>query len=493
MTSLSAVFRKLPSTYWWANVMELFERLAWYGMFIPLALYLTGSTETGALGFTQVQKGTLMGTVVMILYFLPLVTGAFADKFGFKKTLIVAYVVLASGYFVMGQVSSYASVFAVFLWVALGAGLFKPVVQATVGKTTDETTSSIGFGIFYMIVNIGAFIGPVIASVLRGFSWKYVFMMSSVAILVNLVIVILFYKEPHREKNTDPIGKALCSILKNIGKALSDIKLLIFLILVIGFWTMYNQLFYTLPVFIDQWVHTDSMYESISRFWPWLGQALDTQHEARIASEMLINIDALFIVLFQIVISTLVMKWKPLSAMISGMLICSIGISLTLMTQNGFFLILSIFIFATGEMSSSPKISEYVARIAPKDKVALYMGCSFIPYAGGNFFAGQISGGVYQQLSDKVELLKEEVLSRGLDIPAISDQFTQTDYFTRAGEMMGMTNRQLTDYLWATYHPDRIWYVVFGIGLLTVLLMFLYDRLIIRHKAEGRRQKESKK
>jgi dipeptide/tripeptide permease len=421
-----------------------------------------------------------MGTVVMVLYFLPLLTGAIADKFGFRKTLIVAYVVLASGYFAMGQVSSYGAVFFVFLWVALGAGLFKPVIQATVGKTTDETSSSLGFGIFYMIVNIGSFIGPIIASVLRGFSWKYVFMMSSVSILVNLLIVIFFFKEPAQEKNTDPIGKAIGSIFRNIYKALSDIKLLIFLLLVIGFWTMYNQLFYTLPVFIDQWVRTDVMYESIRNIWPGLAQALDTQHNSTIASEMLVNIDALFIVLLQIVVSTVVMKWKPLNAMISGMLVCSIGISLTLLTQNGFFLILAIFIFAMGEMSSSPKISEYVARIAPKDKVALYMGCSFIPYAGGNFFAGQISGGVYQRLSDKISLLQLEVASKGLDIPPISDQFTQTDYFNQAASLMGMNGRQLTDYLWDTYHPNKIWYVVFGIGLVTVILMMLYDRFLIR-------------
>lgn len=480
MSTLSTVIHKLPSTYWWANSMELFERLAWYGMFIPLSLYLTGSTETGALGFSQVQKGTLMGTVVMVLYFLPLLTGAIADKFGFRKTLIVAYVVLATGYFAMGQVSSYSAVFLVFLWVALGAGLFKPVIQATVGKTTDETTSSLGFGIFYMIVNIGSFIGPIIASVLRGFSWKYVFMMSSVSILVNLLIVIFFYKEPAQEKNTDPLGKAIRSIFKNIFKALSDIKLLIFLILVIGFWTMYNQLFYTLPVFIDQWVRTDVMFESIRNFWPGFAHALDTQHNGTVASEMLVNIDALFIVLLQIVVSTVVMKWKPLNAMISGMLVCTIGISLTLLTQNGFFLILAIFIFAMGEMSSSPKISEYVARIAPKDKVALYMGCSFIPYAGGNFFAGQISGSVYQHLSDKISLLQLDVASKGLDIPAISGKFTQTDYFNRAAELMGMNGRQLTDYLWVTYHPNKIWYLVFGIGLATVVLMMLYDRFLIR-------------
>jgi len=225
------------------------------------------------------------------------------------------------------------------------------------------------------------------------------------------------------------------------------------------------------------------MFESIRNVLPGFAQFLDTQHNGTVASEMLVNIDALFIVLLQIVVSTLVMKWKPLNAMISGMLVCSIGISLTLLTQNGFFLILSIFIFATGEMSSSPKISEYVARIAPKDKVALYMGCSFIPYAGGNFLAGQISGGVYQHLSDKISLLQLDVAAKGLDIPAISGSFTQTDYFNRAAELMGMNHRQLTDYLWATYHPNRIWYIVFSIGIATVILMALYDKFLIRGKA----------
>lgn len=482
MSQFSRVMKKFPSAFWWANTMELFERWAWYGMFVPLALYLTGSTDTGALGFTQVQKGTLMGTVVAILYFLPLITGALADKFGFRKTLIAAYVVLASGYYMMGQVSSYPMVFLVFLWVALGAGLFKPVVQATVGKTTDEETSSIGFGIFYMIVNVGAFIGPIVASVLRGWSWSYVFTMSSIAILVNLVIVIFFFKEPEREKNTDPLGKALATVFKNIFVALSDLKLLLFLIIIIGFWTMYNQLFYTLPVFIDQWVHTGAMYDSIHSFWPGLAQALDTQHVQAVASEMLVNIDALFIVLLQIVVSTIVMRYKPLNAMIAGILVCTIGMSMTLMTQNGFFLILSIFIFAVGEMSSSPKTSEYIARIAPKDKVALYMGCSFLPYAGGNFFAGQISGGVYQRMSDKITMVEKAVADNGLNMPAVFDResMVMNDYIQQAADLLGMNQTQLTDHLWQTYHPGNIWFVVFGVGIITVVMLYLYDRLLLK-------------
>jgi dipeptide/tripeptide permease len=482
MSSFSRVFKKFPSTFWWANVMELFERLAWYGIFVVLANYLTGSTDTGALGFTQIQKGTLMGVVTAIVYLLPTITGAIADKYGFKNTLIAAYLVLASGYFVMGQVSSYPMVFIAFLWVGLGAGLFKPVVQATIGKTTDEETSSIGFGIFYMMVNIGSFIGPWIVKFLRGADWSYAFTMSSVAIVINLIILLIFFKEPQQERKAEPLGRSIITILKNIRLALSDLKLLIFLILMVGFWTMYNQFFYTLPVFIDQWVHTGAMLESIRDFWPWMAEKVVDKETGRVATELIINMDAFFIILFQILVSGFVMRYKPLTAMISGILVCSIGISLTLLTQNPFFLVFSILIFAVGEMSSSPKTSEYIARIAPPDKVGLYMGCSFLPYAGGNFFAGMISGGVYQGMSDKITLLQKEVASRGLDIPSISDTFTQNDYINRAAELMGMNRLELTDYLWQTYNPSKIWIVVFAIGFGTVVLLYLYDKLLLKSK-----------
>ncbi|HOW24714.1 MAG TPA: MFS transporter [Bacteroidales bacterium] len=481
MSNVTRVFRKLPSTYWWANVMELFERWAWYGMFMVLALYLTGSRETGALGFSQTQKGLLMGTVVMTLYFLPVITGALADKFGFKKVLIVAYLILTTGYYLMGQFTSYTMMFIVFFYVGLGAGLFKPVIQATVAKTTDAETSSIGFGIFYMMVNIGAFIGPLFASDLRLASWKYVFLMSAAVILVNLLIVLFFYKEPAREKNTDRLGKALVHVLKNIGSALSDFRFVVFLLIIIGFWSMYNQLFYTLPVFIEQWVDTTVVYKAIASISPGLAQAFGTPM-GTIAPERLTNMDAFYIIILQILVSSFVMRFRPLNAMMGGILVCSIGIGLWFITQNGLYLFISLLIFGLGEMASSPKISEYIGRIAPKDKVALYMGCSFIPLAGGNFIAGLLSGGVYTNMADKISLLRTEVAARGLSIPEISGSFTQNDYLSRASELMGMDQMALTDYLWNTYHPSRIWMVFSGIGLATVVALFLYDRLWLRKK-----------
>lgn len=478
MSKLSRTFKKFPKTFWIANTMELFERWAWYGLFMVLAIYLTGSKDSGALGFSQTQKGYLMGTVVAILYFLPVITGAIADKFGYKKVLIIAYSILSSGYLMMGLFKSYTSMWIVFLYLAVGAGLFKPVISATIAKTTTDKTSSIGFGIFYMIVNIGAFVGPIFASKLREADWFFVFAMSSVVILINMILVIFFFKEPERKPKSETLTKAILTIFKNIISALKDVKLLLFLIIIIGFWTMYNQLFYTLPVFIEQWIDTSVIYDAISGISPALASAIGNDN-GTISPEMIVNIDAFYIVIFQIAVSTIVMKYKAVNTMISGFIICAIGIGLWFITRNPFYLFLTIFIFGIGEMASSPKILEYIGRIAPKDKVALYMGCYFLPMAGGNFFAGIISGNVYGRMSDKINLLRTEVDARGMNIPEISDNFTKNDFINSAATKLNMSLPELSNYLWNNYQPYNFWMVVTGIGMGTVLLLWLYDRLLL--------------
>ena len=191
--SISQTLGSFKKTFWIASAMELFERWAWYGIFTLLAIYLVGSTDEGGLGFTHTEKGQLMGFIPAILYLLPLFTGVIADKIGYKLSLIIAYTMLIIGYFLMGTVSSYWSVFFVFLFVALGAALFKPVASAIITKSTDKSNSTLGFGIFYMMVNIGGFIGPAMSSGLRStYGWRLIFIQASIVIAINLLIVTIF-------------------------------------------------------------------------------------------------------------------------------------------------------------------------------------------------------------------------------------------------------------------------------------------------------------
>ena len=472
------VFKEFPKTFWTANIIELFERWAWYGPYVLFAIYLTGSIEDGALGFTQAQKGTMMGLGMAILYFLPVITGALADRYGYKKMMLLSFLVHVSAFLLIPHFKTYGAVFAMYIYLAIGSAMFKPVIQATIAKTTNDKNASIGFGLFYMMINIGGFLGPMVALILRNNSGSYipVFYASAIAISIN-IFLLLFYDEPERKASTDKFLKSLGKVFVNIWEALKDIKFVVFLLLVACFWTMFLQLFKTLPVFISQWVDTSVLYAFFAKNMPFFANNYST--DGQVNPEFIVNFGALYIILFQIIVSSIVMRFKPLNAMMAGFLVCSIGLALTFTTQSVLFVIVAIFIFALGEMSSSPKIQEYIGRIiAPEDKKALYMGCSFIPVSVGSFAAGIVSGSVYQRMSDKFTFLQNEVAERGLEISAsISDR---TAYLTQVAEQMNLTPAELTDYLWNTYNPSSFWYVMLALGAFASLGLFLYDRFMVK-------------
>ena len=486
MTALS-VFKKFPSNFWFANAMELFERWAFYGFYMLFALYLTGSTDQGGLGFTQTQKGLMMGVGTAILYFLQLITGAIADRIGYRKTLFIAYSLYTLAFLTMPLFRSYPAVFVLYLFLAVGAALFKPIISATIAKTTTSETSSIGFGIFYMMVNIGAFIGPFVTSFFRKYAWDYVFFASAAVIAFNFVLLILLFQEPAgqgRDSKNLTLAGELKRLFGNILEALSDWRFFIFLLIIAGFWTMYYQLFLSLPVFIDQWGNTRPVYDFLQSHWPWLAAKMGSS-EGTIPAELMVNADAGFIILLQVIVSAIVMRFKPLKVMTAGILTASLAMGLCFSTQNGVLMLLFLLLFSFGEMSSSPKITEYIGRIAPSDKTALYMGCSFIPVAIGSLFAGFVSGNVYESMSDKISLARREAISRNFGLPDISDHYSQNDYLYDAAQKMGMTADQFSQFLWDKYHPSSIWMVITGIGVAAALLLFLYDRFIIRQAREN--------
>lgn len=474
------LLKSFTKPFWVASIMELFERWAWYGLFAVLALYLTGSTDENGLGFSHVERGEIMSYVTFILYLLPIITGAISDKIGYKSSLIIAYLLLGVGYYFMGEVTSYSAVFIMFLIVAVGAAMFKPVASAIVTKSTDERNSSFGFGVFYMMVNIGGFFGPLFSAKLRDeYGWKIVFIMAATAIAINLIIVIFFFKEPNREKNEDSLGQTIIKSLKNIFEALSDMKLTFLLIIMVGFWLMFNQLFYTLPVFIEEWINTRPFYESFHKILPPIADFLKNK-DGSINPEMIVNLDAFFIIIFQMIISMIILKWKPINAMMTGIIIAMIGIGVSFYTNNSLYTVLGILIFAIGEMTSNPKFSDYIAKISPKGKEALYMGTYFLPIAFANLLTKWVTGDLYEGMSDKVVIIREELSKRSIELPEITESFTKNDFYVEAANKLQMTNDQMTTFMWDNYHPGNIWYVIAGIGMLTVLGLIVYNQVIAR-------------
>ena len=473
-----SVLKKYNTTFWASNVIELFERWAWYGFYMAFALYLVNSKDTGALGLSQAQKSIIMGTGSMLLYFLPVITGAIADKIGYKRILYLAFALYISGFYMIKSFDTFGWMFFAFVWTCVGGAFFKPIISAMISRNTTDETSSIGFGIFYMMVNIGGFIGPFFAGIFMQKSWDYVFYMSMITIGFNYLITFLFFREPEISKDKVSLAKNIGQAFINIWITLKNWKYVMFLLIMCLFWAAFNQLYYSFPVFIEQWVDTGTLYRGIKSVWPWLAESIGTP-EGTITTVTFTSMDAFFIIVFQIVISTIVMRFRPLSAMMGGILILMGGISLMFSSQNGWLVLMGIFVFGIGEMASSPKFTEYVGRIAPADKKALYMGTSFLPYAGGHALAGWLSGDIYERTSDKIFLLQQEVTKRGISLPEISETFSKNDFFNQAANQLELTNVELTNFLWAQYHPSSIWIVYSGVAFSSVVLLWVYDRFIV--------------
>src|SRR5690606_30623759 len=420
--------------------MELFERWAWYGMFNILGLYLVGSTDDHGLGFNHIQKGNIMGNITAILYLLPIFFGVIADRIGYKLSLTISFIIMIVGYYLMGEVNTYWSVYMIFLLVAIGAAFFKPVASAIVARNTDETTGTMGFGIFYMMVNIGGFIGPFMSSTLRNmYGYKIIFIQATIVIGINLLILLLFFKEPKVEKPKDSIGKAIGNSLRGIFEALKDIRLSILLLLMVCFWTMFNQLFYTLPNFIDDWVNSSAISHWIIENVPFLKQSFVDKDTGLIKPEQFSNLDALMIIMLQIPISYFVTKMRHINAVIRGAIVATIGVGLTFYTHSVWFTILGTMIFAIGEMMSSPTVSSFIALITPKGKEGLYQGTYFLPQAAANLLTGVIAGSLYQSWSDKLSLLKREMTTRNIEMPEV---VTNEEFIEQGSKALNMSISQ---------------------------------------------------
>jgi dipeptide/tripeptide permease len=461
--------RKFPRLFWISNIIELFERWGWYAFYNGfIALYLTSPRETGALGFSNVEKGTIMGTASMILYFLPVITGAVADRIGYKKVLMLSFVTYVLSFFMLSRFESFGAIFSAFILLAVAGALFKPLISGTVARVTDRDTASMGFGIFYMVVNIGGFIGPFVASLLYRHNWNSVFYMSIGAMTFNIILTLLFYREPAVTGNGSSFMRNIGIAFRNIGTTLTDWRFLIFLLIIGVFWTAYNQLYYSFPVFLESWVNLDGMSVSLGL------------EPGTITTVTISSLASFFIILFQLIISSITARVRPLNSIMTGIFILAFGLGMMFANLNPWIIVLGVLIFGIGEMASSPKVQEYLGGIAPPDRKALYMGTAFLPIALGHLGAGLISGRPFEVRADKLYLLKQAVAEKGFDIPDITDKFTQTDYFNRAQELFGMDSHQLTRYLWDTYHPSRVWVLFTAIAVAASLLLYIYDRLILK-------------
>ncbi|MBI5217229.1 MAG: MFS transporter [Ignavibacteriae bacterium] len=373
-----------PKVFWVANVMELFERGAYYGMNSVLAVYLTDEVVKGGLGFSEESVGFLQSLIYALTYIVPILGGALADRYGYRRMLTVAFSFLAVGYFLTGQMSAYGTVFISLLVMATGAGLFKPIISGTIARTTNEKNSGFGFGVYYWMINMGAFLAPLLVSYLKGFSWSYVFVASAAYCALMLIPTLFMYKDPPKPAST----KTIKEVMRGAAMVLGDARFMLMIFVYSGFWILYFQNFGSVLWFLRDFVDATPVNNLFA-----------TLHiPFTFDAEFVTITNAGTIILLQVFVSKIVKNTNAVLTMTSGIVIGVIGFVCLAFATNVWIFILGIVVFSIGEMTAHPKYYSYIGLVAPKDKVAVYMGYAFLYGVIGSLVGSNLGGVMYEAM-----------------------------------------------------------------------------------------------
>lgn len=468
--------RSFPPAFWVANVIELIERFSFYGIRMIAALYIVTEAEKGGLGLSNTDKGIFFGTWALIQCLLPMFTGGFSDRYGYRLSLMIAFGINIIGYGLMGYTNTWWTFMGACCLIGVGTAIFKPPLHGTLAHCVDESNSSVGWGMFYQVVNIGGFIGPIVTGYLRLLEWRYAFFAAAGIIIINVLITGLFLKDYAKgggqEGTEKPKGPG--EVFTEAMATVKDIRFMFFLAIFSGFFFMFMQLFDQLSIFIDQWVDSND----VATF---LASATGMQFFKDMAAdggqvnpEWIVNVDAGSIIVLVLLISYITGKFRHISAMIVGMFIACTGLVCAGIAATGWACILGIFIFAIGEMACVPKFQEYIGLMASPEKKALYMRYSNIPFAVGWSGANFIGGPLYDLLSDKHELARDYLVSQLGHDPSAIAELTKGEVMPALATALGNTEQAARQILWNHYQPQSFWYLCMGVGLLSTLAMVGY-------------------
>ncbi len=374
--------------------MEFFERGSYYGVMSVLSVYLVLSRDEGGLGFSKESVGAIKSVITPLLYFLPILSGAIGDRFGYRKVLFFAFFSMSLGYLFTGFSETYATVFGSLILVALGAGFFKPMVAGTIARVTNESNSTLGFGIFYWSINLGAFLFPLIlVPFLKSISWNYIFFMAAIGTGWLILLNLFVFREPTGDRKTKPLLKVFSEMLS----VLKDFRFILMIVIYSGFWIMYFQVYDSVLWYLTEKVDMAPVNHSVNAF---LGLFVNNPGW-KFDAEHVTAMNAGAIILLQLLVSAIVRNTRPLPTMITGIAIGSAGMAMLAIAPEGWIFVLSMFVFTIGEMIAHPKFISYVGIIAPQDKKALYQGYSFLYGVIGSGVGGILGAFLYVRLVEK--------------------------------------------------------------------------------------------
>src|SRR6267154_355008 len=446
--------------FWIANLSEIFERLSYYGAFASLALYLQEK-----LNFSTEQTGTLTGIFGGMVWFLAIFGGAAADRLGFRRALSMAYLILAVAYFLIGSIAAPwlapvrnavpLSLFVGFILVlpALGIALVKPSVVGTTARASKENVRSIGYSIYYTMVNIGGAAGPLFASwAHRHLGVENVYRVAALSVLAMFFFVLIFFREPH--KPGDAPAPSIATVARNFCVVVGNYRLVL-PVLGMALLLRITAMIYhrTVPWWI--WIGLLSIaLAGISRFMWFL--VLFTGYlivfwqqyislpgyihgyiNSKADVEIVLVTDGLTVICLTLAVNFLTRKIPAFQAVILGTVISSLSWLIVAVWPTVPGAVFSLGFLALGEIIQAPRYYEYIAKLAPPGQQGTYMGFAFLPIGIGSIIGGWFGGRIMHQFAE------------------------------------------------VAHQPQRVWWVISGVGVLTALLLWIYDRVVKPSGQEG--------
>jgi proton-dependent oligopeptide transporter, POT family len=445
--------------FWIANISEIFERLSYYGAFASLALYLQER-----LNFSAEQTGTLTGIFGGMVWFLAIFGGAAADRLGFRRALSIAYLILAVAYFLIGSIGAPwlapvrnampLSLFVGFILIlpAFGVALVKPCVVGTTARSSKENVRSIGYSIYYTLVNIGGAAGPLYA----GWAHEHlgvenVYRVAALSVFAMFFFVLFFFREPRKPGDAPPpsiatVARNFCVVVGNYRLVLP--VLMVALALRIGLWIRpafmlpwwiwvallalvlagISRFMWFLIIFTGYWIVFWQQYISLPGY-------IHSYINPHANVERILVTDGLTVICLTLAVNLVTRKIPAFQAVILGTLITSVSWLILAFHPTVLAAIASLFVLALGEIIQQPRYYEYIALLAPQGQQGTYMGFAFLPIGIGSLIGGWFGG-------------------------------TLVHHF---GEV--------------THQPERIWWVVTAVGLVTTVLLWVYDWFLRKREA----------
>lgn len=469
---LWAQLARLERAFWMLNVMEMLERFAYYGVRVVIPIYIAQADEIHGLHFSQTQKGTIFMLWALVQTGVPVFSGGFADRYGYKKTIAVSIAIKITGYLLMATQRGFWSFTLGCLVLALGTAIFKPGLWGSLLRTLNKDNSSIGWGTFYMLVNVGGFLGPPLAHFLYGFSWPTVFYGCAVIVSLNFLMLFTYPSLDAGAEQSGGVWKVAGLTFRNLAQP----RLAVFILIMSGFWLMFMQLFDMLPNFIVDWVDSSSIVRLFH-----LGRAftVETPRGTMIAQEWLINANSGLIILCVVWVSHLVAKMRRVRSIFLGITIASVGLLAAGFTTSGWLCILGILCFSLGEMLSSPKMNDYLGVIAPEGQKGLYMGYANMPTAIGWAYGSFLGGQIYDRMGDKANLALRYLAEH----KGIVSGVERTAAMEKLQQVLRLDAGRATQLLWDTYHPYQLWFPFAAVGFASAIGIFLYARWVRKVEA----------